>query len=149
MTAERNRQIKQVLTAAFGKGKVSVRGSRGTAAGWVTVDIAYAPRNREEREELTAKVWALFAAAKITIGTYGYDDPGSDYGHGSTMHLNFLQCLDVFNEGERVTWNGRTGTIKGRDYAAGGDWYDISMDDTGTVEQFYKRDLTRVMAEAA
>lgn len=144
MTAERNRKIKQVLNQAFGAGKVSVRGARGTAAGWVTVDIAYAPRNREEREELTAKVWALFAAAGIKIGTYDT----ADYGFGSTMHLNFLQCLDVFNEGERVAWNGRTGTIKGRDYAHGGDWYDVAWDGAEGVEQFYKRDLTRLAAAA-
>lgn len=143
MSAERNRKIKQVLTQAFGTGNVSVRGHRGTASGWVTVDIAYAPKDREELEELKAKVWELFKAANITIGTYGYDDPGSDYGFGSTMHLNFKQCLDVFNEGERVRWNGRIGTVKGRDYALGGDWYDVQWDDTQAKEQFYKRDLQR------
>ena len=90
-TAERNRKIKSVLSAAFGKGKgkVTVRGSRGTAYGWVDVNIAYAPRDRAEHDELKAKVWALFAAAKIEIGTYGYNDPGSDYGYGSKMHLGF------------------------------------------------------------
>ena len=88
-TATRNRLIKKVLTEAFGKGKVRVRGSRGTAYGWVTVDIDYAPRTHEEARELTAKVWQLFDAAKIEIGTYGYDDPGSDYGFGRTIHINF------------------------------------------------------------
>jgi hypothetical protein len=32
---------------------------------------------------------ALIKAAKIEIGTFGYDDPGSDYGYGSTIHINF------------------------------------------------------------
>lgn len=144
-TAERNRKIKQVLTQAFGAGKVTVRGHRGTAWGWVTVNIAYAPRDIEEQRELTAKVWALFKAANITIGTYGYDDPGSDYGFGSKMHLNFEQCRDVFNTGERVTWNGQTGTVKDRDYRAGGDWYSVAFDG-GAVENMYKNDLQRVAA---
>lgn len=87
--AARNRQIKKVLSRAFGQGNVTVKGSRGTAYGWVTVKIAYAPRSRDEERELTAKVWQLFAAAKIEIGTYGYDDPGSDYGHGRAIHINF------------------------------------------------------------
>lgn len=142
--AERNRKIKQVLSQAFGTGKVSVRGSRGTAYGWVTIDIAYAPKDREEQEKLKAKVWDLFKAANITIGTYGYDDPGSDYGYGSKMHLNFLQCLDVFSTGERVTWNGKTGTVKDRDYRSGGDWYDVLWDGAQSTEQLYKRDLQRV-----
>ncbi len=87
--ANRNRQIKKVLEQAFGRGKVTVRGSRGTAYGWVTVNIDYAPRSRDEERELTAKVWQLFAAAKIEIGTFGYDDPGADYGSGRTIHINF------------------------------------------------------------
>lgn len=87
--ATRNRQIKKVLSQAFGQGKVTVRGSRGTGYGWVTVKIDYEPRSRDEQRELTAKVWELFAAAKIEIGTYGYDDPGSDYGYGRTIHINF------------------------------------------------------------
>lgn len=87
--AERNRALKRVMENAFGRGKVAVRGSRGTAYGWVTLRIAYAPRNRREAEELRAEVWRLIRAAKIEIGTYGYDDPGSDYGYGSTISINF------------------------------------------------------------
>lgn len=146
-TAERNRKIKQVLTQAFGAGKVTVRGHKGTAYGWVTVNIAYAPKDRDELDALKSKVWALFAAAKIEIGTYGYNDPGSDYGYGNKMHLNFEQCRDVFNAGERVQWNGRTGTVKDRDYRSGGDWYNVAFDDAaapGTTELFYKNDLARV-----
>lgn len=91
-TAERNRLIKKVLTQAFGAGKVTVRGSRGTAYGWVKIHIDYTPRDRNERDLLKAKVWELFRAAKIEIDTYGYDDPGSDYGFGSKMHLDFNPC---------------------------------------------------------
>lgn len=113
-TAERNRKIKQVLTAAFGAGKVTVRGHKGTAYGWVTINIAYAPKDRDELSALKSKVWDLFKAAQITIGTYGYDDPGSDYGFGSKCHLNFDQCRDVFNTGERVTYCGKPGVVKDR-----------------------------------
>jgi hypothetical protein len=141
--AERNRKIKSVLSAQFGKGKVRVRGSRGTAHGWVTVNIDHAPKNIEERRELEAKVWDLFKTNGIQIGTYGYDDPGSDYGHGSKIHINFEQCLDVFNEGERVYWNGHAGTIKDRDYAHGGDWYNVKWDDVPELQLMYKNDLSR------
>ncbi len=134
--AERNRKIKQVLTAAFGPGKVTVRGSKGSAYGWVHINIAYAPKDAEERDQLKAKVWQLFKAANIEIGTYGYDDPGSDYGYGHKMHLNFEQCRDVFNEGDQVNWNGCNGVIKNRDYAKGGDWYDVQMADTGKIKVF-------------
>jgi hypothetical protein len=96
-TAIRNRLIKKVLTQAFGAGKVTVRGSRGTGYGWVSVDIDYTPRTRDEREELNRKIWSLFGAAKIEIDTFGYNDPGSDYGYGSKIHLNF-------NPVERNEW---------------------------------------------
>ncbi len=87
--AARNRMIKSLLSKAFAPHKVTVRGSRGTAYGWVTVNIGYAPKSLDERRELVAKIWQIFAAAKIEIGTYGYDDPGSDYGFGREIHLNF------------------------------------------------------------
>ena len=87
--AERNRLIKKILSKAFGQGNVTVRGSRGTAYGWVSVKINYTPHDRETSRELKAKIWQLFDAAKIDIGTYGYDDPGSDYGYGKKIHLDF------------------------------------------------------------
>ena len=141
MYAERNREIKKLLTKAFGC-KVSVRGSRGTATGWVTVDIDYRPRTSAERDELRSKVWELFRAAKIEIGTYGYDDPGSDYGHGSKIHLNFGRPLDVFIVGERVEWNGMPGTVADVSYSPP-DWYMIKWDN-GDAGSFYKSDLRRI-----
>lgn len=85
----RNRLIKKILGEAFGQGKVTVRGSRGTAYGWVSVHINYSPRDREQRSMLIAQIWKLFAANNIVIDTYGYDDPGSDYGYGKKIHLDF------------------------------------------------------------
>ena len=89
-TAERNRKIKTILSQAFGTGKVNVRGSRGTAYGWVTVKIQYAPRDAVERHELISMIWKLFDKAGIEIGTYGYDHVGSDYGYGREIHFDFL-----------------------------------------------------------
>jgi hypothetical protein len=88
-TAERNRKIKKVLSESFGAGNVTVRGSRGTAYGWVTVRINYTPRDSEHRREIEAMIWKLFDASGIKIDTYGYDDPGSDYGYGRKIHFEF------------------------------------------------------------
>lgn len=93
--AERNRALKKLLLKAFGAGKVRVRGSRGTAYGWVTCDIAYAPRDWSEAKALEAKVMRLIAVAGIKIGTYGTPgDMGADYGWGSKIHVNFEPCRD-------------------------------------------------------
>lgn len=148
MTAERNRLIKKVLSAEFGAGKVTVRGSRGTAYGWVTIKIAVRPKDRDERDAFKSKVWALFKANNISIGTYGYDDPGSDYGHGSKMHLDFDRCLDEFETGERVAWAGRLGKIAGYEYRSPG-WYKVEFDDGGPVEELYKADLVSIEFEPA
>ena len=92
--AERNRALKALISKAFAPHKVTVRGSRGTAYGWVTLHIGYAPRNHREAQELRRQVSKLIAADKIEIGTYGYDDPGSDYGFGSKININFDQCRE-------------------------------------------------------
>ena len=92
--AERNRAIKRALETAFGRGKVRVRGSRGTAYGWLTVSIDWTPRDIEQRREMESLVWDLLTAAKLdtTIGTCGYNDPGSDYGYGREIHIDFNSC---------------------------------------------------------
>lgn len=95
--AERNRALKSIMSKAFAPHKVSVRGSRGTAYGWVRLHIAYAPLNVQERRELQAKVWEIIRENKITIDTYGYDDPGSDYGFGSKIHIDFDPCREQSN----------------------------------------------------
>jgi hypothetical protein len=102
--ATRNRNLKKVLEQAFGRGKVTVRGSRGTAYGWVRVQIAYAPRNNREATELRTQVNALIKAAKIEIGTYGYDDPGSDYGHGSMINISFDRCREQADPWGNEAW---------------------------------------------
>ena len=90
-TAERNRAIKRVLETAFGKGRVRVRGARGTAYGWLTVSIDWTPRDADQSREMHGHVWDLLTAAGLEkhIGSYGYADPGSDYGCGRNIRLNF------------------------------------------------------------
>ena len=149
--AERNRAIKKVLEKAFGRGKITVRGSRGTAYGWVSVHIACAPKDRQHLDQLTAKVWELFGAAKIEIGTFGTPgDMGCDYGWGSKIHLDFDQCRDIFNCGEEVTlWDGRPATVQDREYSKGGDWYSVTLPDGSQINDVYKGDMTRRAAVAA
>lgn len=92
--AERNRAIKRALERAFGRGKVRVRGSRGTAYGWVSVHIDWTPRDIDQARAMKEQVWNLLRAAKLEqeIGTYGYNDPGSDYGYGSKISIDFNAC---------------------------------------------------------
>jgi hypothetical protein len=93
-TAARNRAIKNVLEKAFGPGKVWVRGGKGTSHGWVYlyVDVEV---SSARWSALRIEIMSLLKAAKIEIGTYGYDDPGSDYGYGSEIHINFNKPYDV------------------------------------------------------
>jgi hypothetical protein len=95
--AERNRALKSAMKKAFAPHKVTVRGSRGTGYGWVHLHIAYAPLNVQEARELRSKVWDIIRENKISIDTYGYDDPGSDYGYGSKIHINFDPCREQSN----------------------------------------------------
>jgi hypothetical protein len=107
-TAKRNRKIKNVLGKEYGADKVWVRGSRGTAYGWVSVyidvpkpypqidDQGYITSEaRDYAEKIRSRVWQLFRANGIEIGTYGYDDPGSDYGYGSKIHINLQRPYGV------------------------------------------------------
>ena len=45
------------------------------------------------RSDESRKVQQLIRDAKIEIGTYGYDDPGSDYGYGSKINISFYRPL--------------------------------------------------------
>ena len=85
--AVRNKAIKAALTKEFGKGKVTVTGSRGTAYGWIRVHIAVAPRHNEHRRELVAKVWRVLDTAGLSkqIGTFD----SADYGSGRNIHIDF------------------------------------------------------------
>lgn len=111
--AERNRAIKRTLTDHYGSKKVRVRGSSGTAYGWVSVYIdaditfegekyvrpgVYSLEFVNARRQEENKVWDLLDKAGLSgeIGTYGYDSPGSDYGYGRTIHIEFVEGFENF-----------------------------------------------------
>ena len=103
-TAQRNRAIKTLLEKHYGKGRVWVRGSRGTAYGWVHVYIDLNEADYEQgkyRSDESRKVQQLIRDANIEIGTYGYDDPGSDYGYGSKINISFYKPYDVMVKEEK------------------------------------------------
>ena len=85
--AARNRAIKKTLEAIFGRGKVSVRGSRGTSYGWVTVEINWTPLDNEHSQEMAGKCKQLLRAAKIDLGFTYTDDTCQST--SDRCHINF------------------------------------------------------------
>ncbi len=85
--AERNRAIKKTLEQAFGRGKVTVRGSRGTGRGWVSVRIDWTPLDVEQAQEMRGKCKELLNAAKIDLGR-SYTDDTCQF-TSDMCHLNF------------------------------------------------------------
>jgi hypothetical protein len=104
-TATRNRAIKKALQQAFAGMKVAVTGGRGTAHGWVTVSIDYAPRTWQEDNELRTQVRRLACAAAKAAGssmsTY-YSDDYSDQSAHLSMLIDFLPRRD-FVDGAAIT----------------------------------------------
>lgn len=86
--AIRNRAIKKALEQAFGRGNIKVRGSRGTAYGWVHADIAYAPRDYLEGRELYCMVQQLACKAAESVGSkiYEWSNDGSG---GLEINISF------------------------------------------------------------
>lgn len=115
--AERNRQIKKTLERAFGRGKIRVRGSRGTGYGYVSVQIDYTPVDVDVCQELQQKCKQLLRAAKIDLGRAYTDD---------TCQYTTDQCLISFNTCRyRQTMRMSDGSLSViRDY--GGTWENIS-----------------------
>ena len=112
--ATRNKAIKTTLEAAFGRGKVSVRGSRGTAAGWVSVDIDWTPLDNDQSDRMRSEVYALMAAAKINLGsTYTDDD----------CRYEMNKCRLSFNRPRYFrTMRAADGTLLARDDAWNAEW---------------------------
>jgi hypothetical protein len=72
--AQRNRAIKKTLEQAFGRGKVRVRGSRGTGYGYVNVYINQEPRDWQQARELDSLCRQLLRAAGVDLGRAYIDD---------------------------------------------------------------------------
>lgn len=87
---ERNRVIKKTLETAFGRGKVTVRGSRGTAYGWVSVNIDWTPLDSDTAQTMRSKCKELLRAAKIDLG-HSYTDDTCQY-DSDQCHINFNPC---------------------------------------------------------
>ena len=73
-TATRNRAIKATLSKAFPGIKVTVRGDRGTAAGYVSAHVHYAPASFTASDELTALAITLLERAGVNLGHRYTDD---------------------------------------------------------------------------
>lgn len=72
--AVRNRAIKSTLESVFGRGKVTVRGSRGTAYGYVDVRIDWTPLDSDQSARMHGECKALLHAAGIDLGRTYRDD---------------------------------------------------------------------------
>jgi hypothetical protein len=79
---------KTLETVSEFKGKVRVRGSRGTGYGYVSVRIDYTPLDIDVRRDLEDKCKQLLRAAKIDLGRAYTDD--------TCQHLTD-QCSISFN----------------------------------------------------
>lgn len=89
-TAERNRAIKRTLETAFGRGKVRVHGSRGTAYGYVTASIDWTPLDVDQAHTMHAHCKALLRAAAIDLGR-AYTDDTCEY-ETDKCRIEFNRC---------------------------------------------------------
>src|SRR5690348_15463054 len=80
--AERNRQIKKLLEAEFGKGAVRIKGGRGSSYGWVHVYIDKTPLDNDEAESLRAKATQIIKQSGAPLGTYYSDDYSDQRAYG-------------------------------------------------------------------
>lgn len=84
--AARNRQLKKVLEAHYGRGTIAVRGSRGTGYGWVHVTITTpAELTRDAWQAEYRRVHELVTAANVEMFHFN-----SDEGNGPR-----LPCMNV------------------------------------------------------
>lgn len=88
--AARNRQIKTVLSQAFGAGKIKVRGSRGTGYGYVDVRIDHTPLDADQASELVGLCKRLLHAANVDLG-FAYTDDTCQY-KTDQCHISFNQA---------------------------------------------------------
>ena len=115
--AIRNRAIKKTLEAAFGRGKVTVRGSRGTGCGWVSVHIDWTPLDSDKAQEMRALCRKLLHAAKIDLGRSYTDD---------TCQFETDQCNISFNAARFYrTMKHSDGTMSALSDRYGGEWHRV------------------------
>lgn len=98
--AERNRAIKKTLATVFGRDKITVRGSRGTGYGWVSVHIDYTPLDVDTRQELARLCKALLRAAKIDLGFTYTDDTCQSTSDQCSINFNTCRYQRTFTDPE-------------------------------------------------
>lgn len=87
----RNRQIKKLLTTAFGAGKVSVKAVRGSMCyGLADAYIAVSPRDNAQRLELERLCIQLLSTAGIDLGSRYTDDTCTD--KSTEVSVHFSRC---------------------------------------------------------
>lgn len=112
--AARNRAIKKTLEVAFGRGKITVRGSRGTAYGYVDVRIDWTPLDADQASEMRAQCKALLRAARIDLGRRYTDD---------TCQFESDECTVSFNRSRYYrTMRHADGTLSVLDHSWGCEW---------------------------
>ena len=90
-TNERNKRIKTEISKVFGRENVSVKGDKGTAYGWVVINIKsnnpidancddYRENRLRKSLNIENRVWEVLRKANLVkeLGTY-YDDEGGKH----------------------------------------------------------------------
>jgi hypothetical protein len=102
--AERNRAIKKVLSAKYGRDAVTVRGSRGTGYGYVHVNIDATPLDWRQRSDMVAECKELLRAAGLDLGRSYTDDTcqhTTDRCSIDFNHTRYRQTV-VYSNGSRA-----------------------------------------------
>jgi hypothetical protein len=110
--AARNRQIKAVLERAFGRGKVTVRGERGTAYGYVRVRIDHTPLDWDSAGRLKGQCKALLRAAGVDLGLAYTDDTCQETTDQCRIEFNRCRYQDTIEMGGKKCWGKPYGSEK-------------------------------------
>ena len=116
--AERNRQIKKLVKRAFPGYKVSVTGGRGTATGWVDIEIDYQPLDSDQSQELKGLVARLLDKAGIEFFHHWSDD-NSDTARPDRS-ITFLHSRF------RRTFRGNSGILWGEPWDCDGEFVRVT-----------------------
>jgi hypothetical protein len=88
---ERNRAIKKALARFFGRENISVKGDRGTAYGWVNIEVRARKLHsgecdwhcllcRDAKDKIKEKVWQILKETGLDKELYTYyDDMGCQH----------------------------------------------------------------------
>ncbi len=105
--AARNRAIKASMEEVFGRGKVRVGGSRGTAWGYVKVTIDHTPLDWDAARLLATKLKERMRDDGIDLG-HAYTDDTCQY-DTDQCRIEFNRCryIHTFIDGGGARWGKR------------------------------------------